>query len=589
MRQFFKFLFASCLGTLIALFVIFAIVAGSIGALVSKAEQKAPVSANSVLHLKLNMPVPELMDNVETTSFELDPERALGLRDIIKAIEKAKNDDKIKGIFLEPEMPVASFTTLRAIRAALADFRSSGKFIYAYAPYYAQGGYYLSSVADKVTLAPLGVVDWRGFSAQYPFFKDVLDRIGVDYEVFFAGRYKSASEPYRRNSMSEPSKDQTRAFLEEMYRLMLEDVSANRELSTGVLDQLANTYAGIDPDVALSSGLVDQVIYREELMDQLREQIGLDSKDEINFVRLSSYYNPVLDDVNSGGEKIALLMAEGVIVDGKGQVAQIGDKTYVKLIQELKDDDNVKAVVLRVNSPGGSAMASDHIWQALMDLKASGKPLVVSMGSVAASGGYYIAAPADHIIAEPSTITGSIGVVSAIPQFQELLKQKIGIHFDSVKTGPFATGINPAFDMSEGEKALLRARTQKMYETFLSRVSTGRGMPVADVDSVAQGRVWVGTTAKEIGLVDQLGNLDDAIAKAAELANIKDYHTTTYPTPLHPWERLANELLSPKEAMQKMALKEQLGSFYPYYNYLKEMSDGQGMQMRLPFMMDGGF
>lgn len=589
MRQFFKFLFASCLGTLIALFVIFAIIIGSIGAIASKADQEAPISANSVLHLKFNQAVPELMDNVETSSFELNPDRTLGLRDIIKAIEKAKNDDKIKGIFLEPEMPIASFTTLRAIRAALADFRTSGKFIYSYAPYYAQGGYYLSSVADKVTLAPLGVVDWRGFSAQYPFFKDVLDRIGVDYEVFFAGRYKSASEPYRRNSMSEPSKDQTRAFLEEMYRLMLEDVSSNRGLSTGVLDQLANTYAGIDTDAALSSGLVDQVIYREELMDQLRDQIGLDSDDDINFVKLSSYYNPLLEELNVGGEKIALLMAEGVIVDGKGQVAQVGDKTYVQLIQELKDDDNVKAVVLRVNSPGGSAMASDHIWQALMDLKASGKPLVVSMGAVAASGGYYIAAPADHIMAEPSTITGSIGVVSAIPQFQKLLKEKIGVHFDSVKTGPFAAGINPAFNMSEGEKALLRARTQKMYETFLSRVSTGRGMLVADVDSVAQGRVWVGTTAQQIGLVDELGNLDDAIAKAAELANMQDYSTTTYPTPLHPWERLANELLNPQEALQKMALKEQLGSFYPYYNYLKEMSEGQGMQMRLPFMMEEGF
>lgn len=589
MRQFFKFLFASCLGTFIALFVIFFIVVGSIGALAGKADQATPVSANSVLHLKLNQAIPELMDNVETASFELDPERILGLRDIIKAIEKAKDDDKIKGIFLEPEMPMASFTTMRAIREALVDFRTSGKFIYSYAPYYAQGGYYLSSVADKVTLAPLGVVDWRGFSAQYPFFKDVLDRIGVDYEVFFAGRYKSASEPYRRNSMSEPSKDQTRAFLGEMYRLMLEDVSETRGLSTAALDRLAATYAGIDPDDALSTGLVDQIIYREELLDQLRGQIGLDSNEDINFVKLSGYYNPLLEDVNHGGEKIALLMAEGVIVDGKGQVAQVGDKTYVKLIEKLKNDKSVKAVVLRVNSPGGSAMASDHIWQALMDLKASGKPLVVSMGAVAASGGYYIAAPADHILAEPSTITGSIGVVSAIPQFQELLKQKIGVHFDSVKTGPFAAGINPAFDMSEGEKALLRTRTQKMYETFLSRVSTGRGIPVAAVDSVAQGRVWVGTTAQEIGLVDELGNLDAAITKAAELASLEDYHTTTYPSPQHPWERLANELLNPQDALQKMALKEQLGSFYPYYNYLKEMSDGQGMQMRLPFMMEGGF
>lgn len=586
MRQFFKFLFASCLGTLIALFVIFFIVIGSIGALATQAEHVPTVTANSVLHLKLDQPVPELMDNVETASFELDPKRVLGLRDIIQAIEKAADDDKIKGIFLEPQISVAGFTTLRAIRGALDDFRNSGKFIYTYAPFYTQGAYYLSSVADKVSLAPLGIVDWRGFSAQYPFYKDMLDRIGVDYEVFYAGRYKSASEPFRRNSMSAESKEQTRAFLEEMYRIMLEDVSNSRDLSVAALDDMADSYAGIDPDAALSGGLVDQIVYREALMEQLREQIGLDQDDEINFVTLSDYYNPLLAPIDLSGNKIALLMAEGVIVDGKGQVAQVGDKTYVQLIKDIQDDDDVKAVVLRVNSPGGSAMASDHIWQALMDLKASGKPLVVSMGSVAASGGYYIAAPADHIIAEPSTITGSIGVVSAIPQFQDLLKQKIGVHFDSVKTGPFAAGINPAFDMSEGEKALLRMRTDKMYETFLSRVSTGREMPVAAVDSVAQGRVWVGTTALEIGLVDELGDMEAAIYKAAELAELENYGTATYPTPLHPWERLANELLNPNESLQKMALKEQLGSFYPYYNYLRETADGQGMQMRLPFMVE---
>lgn len=568
-----------------ALLVVFFIVASGIGAVINKAEQKPVVSANSVLHLKMNQPVPELMDNIEPASFELDPDRTLGLQDIIDAIEKAKEDDKIKGIFLEPEMPTASFTSLRSIRTALLDFRESGKFIYTYAPFYIQSGYYLASVGDKVTLAPLGIVDWRGFSAQYPFYEDMLSRIGVDFEVFYAGRYKSASEPYRRNSMSKDSKKQTRAFLEEMYRIMLEDVSTSRQLTTADLDNMANTYAGINPELALSGGLVDQIVYREELLLQMREQLGIDSDDDINFVKLANYYDPTLKNDRNSSNQIALLMAEGIIVDGKGKVAEVGDKTYVKLIQELQEDDDVKAIVLRVNSPGGSAMASDHIWQALMNLKASGKPLVVSMGSVAASGGYYIAAPADHIIAEPSTITGSIGVVSAIPQFQDLLKQKLGVHFDSVQTGPFATGFNPVFDMSEAEKALLRARTDQMYETFLDRVSTGRGMPTADVDSVAQGRVWVGTDAYRIGLVDQLGNLDDAVTKAANLAELEDYTTATYPEPVHPWERLVNDLIDPKEALQKMALKEQLGTFYPYYSYMKEMADGKGMQMRLPFMM----
>lgn len=584
MRQFFKFLFASCLGTLIALFIVFFIVAGGIGALVSESEAPQQISANSVLHLKLNQPIPELTDNVESASFELNPNKVLGLHDMVQAIRQAKDDDRIKGIFLEPEMTVASFTTLSTLRASLADFRESGKFVRAYAPFYVQGAYYLSSVSDEVALAPLGIVDWRGFSAQYPFYKDMLDRIGVEYEVFYAGRYKSASEPYRRNNMSPESKEQTRAFLEEMHRLMMEDVSASRSIPVAQLDQMANEYAGIDPEAALDGGLVDDIIYREAFLANMREQLGLDTDDKINFVRLNEYYQGAPSNFSSN--KIAVVMAEGVIVDGKGQATQIGDKEYVKIIEDLRQDDDIKAVVLRVNSPGGSAMASDHIWKALMDLRETGKPLVVSMGALAASGGYYISAPADHIIAEPSTITGSIGVVSAIPQFQELLKNKIGIHFDSVATGPFATGINPVFDMSEGEKRLLRNRTDKMYETFLNRVSTGRGMPVASVDSIAQGRVWVGTTALEIGLVDELGNLDTAIDKAAALANLDDYATPTYPAAKNQWQRLAEELMNPQDALQEMALKEQLGTMYPYYRQLREMADGHGMQMRLPFMLE---
>ncbi|MEZ4986247.1 MAG: signal peptide peptidase SppA [Saprospiraceae bacterium] len=465
--------------------------------------------------------------------------------------------------------------------------KASGKFIHAYAPVYGQGAYYLSSVSDQVTLAPLGVVDWRGLSSQYAFFKDAMDRLGVEYEVFFAGKYKSASEPYRRNDMSPESKEQTRAFLDEMYRLMLEDISQNRSLTTAELRHLADTYAGINTDAALSSKLVDAVKYREEAFNDLREAIGLEKDKDINFVNLNDYHTARVIKGKDEGGKIALLVAEGVIVDGKGEAAQIGDKRYVQLIEDIRKDDKVKAVVLRVNSPGGSAMASDHIWQALMDLKASGKPLVVSMGAVAASGGYYISAPADKIFAEPGTITGSIGVVSAIPQLQDLLKDKIGIHFDTVKTGPFATGINVVMDMSEGEKALLRSRTDQMYATFLERVSTGRNMAVANVDSIAQGRVWVGTTAKEIGLVDELGGLQDAIHQAAALADLDAWHTTLYPKPEQPWERLIKELTQADDLMREEALRTQLGAAYPYYRYLQEIAGGQGMQMRLPIVGNG--
>lgn len=582
MAQFLKFLFASCLGTALALFLLFFVVIGGIGALAGEASKAKPIGANSVLHLRFNHPIPELMDNVENAAFQLNSDRVLGLHDITTAIRQAANDDDIKGIFLEPEMMESGFATASSIRQALVDFKASGKFIYSYGPYYSQTGYYLSSVSDQVTLAPLGLVDWRGFSAQYMFFKDALDRLDVNFEVFFAGRYKSASEPYRRNDMSAESKEQTRAFLDEMYRLMLDDVAASRKLSVAQLKTMANTYAGISTEAALEGGLVDKVVYREALMAQMREAIGLDADADVALVKLSDYHSAKVKP-ETKGDKIAVLIAEGTIVDGKGEIAQIGDKTYVKLIEEIRNDDDIKAVVLRVNSPGGSAMASDHIWQALMDVKAAGKPLVVSMGAVAASGGYYIAAPADKIFAEPGTITGSIGVVMAIPQFQDMLKNKLGIHLDSVKTGPYSTGIGVGFNMSEGEKALLRNRTDAMYGTFLSRVSTGRNMKVAAVDSVAQGRVWVGTTAQKIGLVDELGDLQSAIKSAAQLANLTEYHTVDYPKAQHPVERLVNDLMNADEIMGKTALKEQLGGAYPYYRYLREMSDGTGLQMRLPF------
>lgn len=588
MAQFFKFLFASCLGTLVALFLLFFIVAGSIGAIAeSSTTTVVNVKPNSVLHLRMNKPIPELQDNVENASFELKHDPILGLHDMLDVIETAKEDDNIKGIFLEPEFMMTGFTSTAAIRDAIQNFKESGKFVTAYSGVYSQGGYYLSSVADEVNLAPLGIVDWRGFSVQYPFFKDILSRIGVEYEVFYAGRYKSASEPYRRNNMSDASKEQSRAFLEEMYRLMLADVSKTRDLTTQQLRQLADAYTGIQTEQALSEGLVDRVVYREAVVDGLRESLGLEEQKKINFVKPSEYFTAkVKSQRNRDGGRIAVLIAEGVIIDGEGKGAQIGDKTYVKLIEEIADDEEVKAVVLRVNSPGGSAMASDHIWQALMDLKSTGKPLVVSMGSVAASGGYYIAAPADAIFAEPSTITGSIGVVSAVPQLQDMLKQKLGVHFDSVSTGPFATGINPVFDMSEGERRILQSRTDVMYKTFLSRVSEGRGMEVLDVDSVAQGRVWVGTMAKQIGLVDKLGGLDEAIADVAERANLSDYHTVQYPKPKTPWERLFEDLMDNQSVVNNMVLQEQLGELYPYYQQVHEMATAKGPQMRLPMMLD---
>ncbi|RMF00273.1 MAG: signal peptide peptidase SppA, partial [Bacteroidetes bacterium] len=377
MAQFFKFLFASCLGTLLALLVLFFFTIGGLSGLIGSQQQAIKIKPNSVLHLKLDQAVPELMDNVDNPPFDLNAPSILGLHDILQSIEVAATDDNIKGIFLESSIVMTGFTANAAIREALLSFRESGKFVVAYAPFYSQGAYYLATASEEINLAPLGIVDWRGLSAQYPFFKDMLDRIGVKFEVFYAGKYKSASEPYRRNSMSPENREQTRAFLDELWRLMLDDVAATRKLSTSELRELANTYTGIKTEAALSSGLVDRVVYREAVIDGLQERLGLDEDDKVELVKLADFHAAkVATQRNTEGGKIAVLIAEGIIIDGKGQAAQIGDKTYVKLIEEIAEDDKVKAVVLRINSPGGSAMASDHIWQALMDLKGTGKPLV---------------------------------------------------------------------------------------------------------------------------------------------------------------------------------------------------------------------
>lgn len=591
MRQFFKFLLASCLGTTIAMFLVFLGII-SIGASIAASSKdfgssfnqtQEHISPNSVLHLKLQEAIPELTDNVEATKFELNPQAVLGLHDIVKTIKHAKTDDKIKGIFLEGEYVAAGYTTIATIRKALEDFKASGKFVYSYAPYYSQGAYYLASASNRIALAPLGIVDWRGFSTVRTFYKDALDKLDIHYEVFYAGRFKSASEPFRRNSMSDESRQQTQEYLDGMYEQMLADVSKSRSITEAKLRQMANEFSGIDPQAALDGGLVDKTIYREAWLAEMREEMGLDKDDDIKFVKLAKYFQAKVPKGSyTDKDKIAVLVAEGVIVDGKGDAAKIGDKQYVEVIEELRQDDNVKAVVLRVNSPGGSAMASDHIWQSLMDLKATGKPLVVSMGSVAASGGYYIACAADSIFAEASTITGSIGVVSAIPQLQNMLDNKLGVHFDSVKTGPYAHGLNPVFNMTEGERRLLQNRTDVMYQTFMNRVSEGRGISVAQVDSIAQGRVWIGTKAKEIGLVDGLGNLETAIQAAADMAEMGgDYVTQTYPKQLSPFERMFEELMNPQEMLQTSMLKHEMGSLYPHYVKMKEMTEYKGLQMRM--------
>ncbi|MCI4647620.1 signal peptide peptidase SppA [Phaeodactylibacter sp.] len=587
MGQFLKFLLASCLGLFIGFFLLMGIGALVIGQAISASEKVKDVEANSVLHLTLDRPIPEQTNNLEIDPFAFETESTLGLTAIVEAIDRAAEDDDIKGIFLEPEqLSAIGLASSGVIRDALVDFKEKGKFIIAYGDYYTQAGYYLAATADEVILNPLGIVDLRGFSTQIPFFKDMLDRIGVNMQVYYAGKFKGATEPYRLNELSDANRQQIRTYLDDVYNHFLTGLSDARGLSVTELRQIANDYEGIDPNSALSSSLVDVIDHRDAALNRLRDRLGLEEDEDIKRVSLSTYAKASKADKDySVKDKIAIIYAEGAIVDGNGTPGTIGDEQYVKYIKEARKSDRIKAIVLRVNSPGGSAMASENIWKEIRLTQEAGKPVVVSMGDYAASGGYYISAAADSIFAEPNTLTGSIGVFSLIPDASDLMNDKLGIHFDTVKTGDFSLGITPFFPMSPQGARLMQIRTDSMYETFLQRVSEGRGLPRDSVHAIAQGRVWTGNAGLKIGLVDALGGLDRAIDAAATLAELDEYRTTDYPKVKDPIQQLMEQWLGEENVRAQAMLKYQLGDQYKHYRLVKDLAESKGVQARMPYLL----
>ena len=586
MGQFFKFVFASCLGVILASVALSIIGTMMLVGVATNAEQPKAIEQNSVLALKFDEPIPERTNNVPINAFELDQKKVLGLQDIINSIEKAKSDDDIKGIYLECDGLPTGFASMTNLREALADFKESGKFVIAYSRYYTQGAYYLASVADKIYVNPMGGIDLRGFAAQIPFFKEMLDKIGIKMQVFYAGDFKSATEPYRRTEMSEENRLQTREYVDAVYNNFLEGLSKGRGISVAELKNIANNYSARKAQQAVSLGLVDVAGYKDEAMSEMRSKIGLEEKDKLNFVSLRSYNNSRPPSKKyKGSDRIAVIYAEGTIIDGKGENGSIGDAKYTKIIEKVRKDDKVKAIVLRVNSPGGSAMSSENIWRELTLAKEAGKKIVVSMGDYAASGGYYISCMADVILAEPNTLTGSIGVFNMMPDASELLNDKMGIRFDTVKTGQFSTGIMPFYPMTEQEGRLVQAATDDIYETFLKRVAEGRGMTRDEVHKIAQGRVWTGNRATELGLVDQIGGLETAIEKAAELAEIDDFRLKEYPQIKEPFQQILEELLDMEESFKSKVLQKELGDYYTYYKYFDEIKNMKGVQARLPFII----
>lgn len=528
MKSFFQTFFASCLGVFGAMVLCVLILVG-IG--MSSLAKQTSISDNSILKLSLEETIPEKSDNVEVdpASILSSPTEAIGLTRILKLIDAASKDDKIKGILLENNYVSIGQSSVLSLIEGLKKFKESGKFIYSYADSHSQASYMLCSVADSMFLNPRGGVDLKGFGASIPFFKGMLDKVGVEMNIFYAGNFKSATEPFRLSEMSEYNRLQTRSFLEDIKSIMIEQITKNRKLSS---EKLASVMAGLEGRTAeksLENGLVDGLMYKDELEDFLKKKMGIAVDKKLKFITLSKY-NALADiDVSTSKDKIAVVYAEGEILYGSDDAGAVTDKKYIKMLSKIRQDKNIKAVVLRVNSPGGSAFTSDVIWHEIERIKAAGKPVIASFGDYVASGGYYIAAGADKIIAQPNTLTGSIGAFMMFPNATKLLNDKLGVRLDTVKTDEFAAGFSPMLNLSEKEKALLQETTLEIYDLFIDRVSKGRKLSVDSTKIIAQGRIWSGRNALNIGLVDQLGSLDDAITLAGKKAGLDDYKVTEYP------------------------------------------------------------
>ncbi|MFZ1559513.1 MAG: signal peptide peptidase SppA [Saprospiraceae bacterium] len=528
MKSFFPTFFASCLGVFAAFALCIFIL---IGISISSISQKESYGDNTILKLKLEEFIPEKSDNVNQQSvFFGGSSETIGLRRILTLLEAASEDKKIKGILLENNSIGVGQATVLSLMAGLQKFKESGKFIYTYADSHSQSSYLLCSVADSMFINPQGGVDLKGYGAAIPFFKNMLDKVGIEMNIFYAGNFKSGTEPYRLNEMSDFNRLQTRTFLEDMQEIMIKKIAENRKLTPEKINNIMANLEGRTGKKALENGLVDALFYKDQLEDFLRQKLDIKEGKKLKMVSLSEYNTIAdIDDKGKGKNKIAIIYAEGEIIYGSNEPGIISEKKYISMLTKIRNDKNIKAVVLRVNSPGGNAFTSDVIWRELEKIKEAGKPLIASFGDYAASGGYYIAAGADRIVAQPNTLTGSIGVYMMFPNATKLLNEKIGVNFDTIKTHEFATGFSPTNNLSEKEKALLQESTYEIYDLFIDRVSKGRKLSVDSTKVIAQGRVWTGKRAIEIGLVDELGGLDEAIAIAVEKAGLTDYKTVEYP------------------------------------------------------------
>jgi len=584
MGQFLKFTFASCLGVFLAFGLLIFLLVGIF--MSASMVPQTVVKSNSVLEIALDYSPPELTNNVEASPGILSTSDIVGFQDILKLIEIAKTDDDISGIFLDPSRMGFGPVTGHDLLVALEDFKESGKFVLAYANFYGQGGYYLASAADTIMLNPIGGIDFRGFASFVPFFKDLMDKTGIKMHIYYAGQFKGATEPFRRANMSPQNKLQTREYLEDAYGEFLLDIADMRGIDKSRLRNIADGLLSSDAEDALALGLIDVIGYEDEATEWMRRRVGIESGKKLEKISIENYYSAKNLKQGKGTDRIAVVYAEGSIIHCDEEYGTICDGQYVETLAKLRKSDKVKAVVIRVNSPGGSILAAENILREVVLLQEAGKTVVVSMGDYAASGGYYIACTADRIFASSNTLTGSIGVFTMIPNPNALIREKLGINFDTVRTTRHSASFSAFFDWSSEENALMKERTDDYYELFLKKVSNGRGMTIDEVHEVAQGRIWTGTRAREHGLVDEIGDLQDAINSAAALAGLDEYKVVEYPKLMNPWTKLLTEFT--EQSVQTSVdnyFDTKLRQQIPHFDDLRELITGKEPVARLPLII----
>lgn len=592
MEQFFKSVAATIVG--IFAFGVIMIIFGFIClfGIVASSSGTPSLLDNSVMVLKLQGEISDKAEEDWLGEITGNQFNQLGMNKILSAIHKAKKEDKVKGIYLETGILQTDYATLQEIRGALADFKKSGKWIIAYGDNFSQGGYYLSSVANKVYVNPEGNIDWHGIASQTQYIKDVAAKFGVHFTVVKVGKYKSFTEMYTEDKMSDANREQVSRYINGLWQQILTEVSASRNINKDSLNHYADGIMAFEDSQLLKSRkLVDGFCYYDEIRDVVKKQLGLKSDEKIHQASMDDV-NAAVEDSNALGDQIAVYYCQGNIVSaassslyGSGQ--EIVSKQVIKDLQELGDDDNIKAVVLRINSGGGEAYASEQLWRAVSMLNKK-KPVVVSMGGMTASGAYYMSMGARYVMAQPTTLTGSIGIFGALPDWSDLMTQKLGFKYDEVKTNSHSSygTAGSTRHWTPEEIGILQANVNRGYALFRKRVADGRKLPIEQVEQIAQGRVWLGTDAKSIKLVDGLGNLNDAIAKAAQLAKISDYGTQEYPASADWMDQLLDRVSGTSGSYLDEQLRLTLGDLYKPFMTIRNMKEKEPVQATLPFMLN---